>query len=71
MSAFVYWCISLCLGAGLLFVEYVLSKKKQWYWGIIPIFVVSAVLLGFFIDSDLHLQKTQNLMDVYAMKNGM
>ena len=46
-------------------------KKKQWYWGIIPIFVVFAVLLGFFIDSDLHLQKTQNLMDVYTMKNGM
>ena len=71
MNFYIGWMISLCCGIGLLFLEYYLSKKKQWYAGMIPMLLVFALFAGLNVHSGLQIQKQQNLTDSYEMKNGM
>ncbi len=71
MSVTVSWIISVCLGAGLLLIEYLLSKRKQLLLGLIPIIAVVAISLA----TSIHLNKVasqyETVTDVFAMQNGM
>ncbi len=71
MNFFISWAISLCCGGGLLFLEYILSKKKQWYVGLIPMVLVFALFAGLNVHSGQQIQKQQELTDSYEMENGM
>lgn len=71
MNFYIGWMISLCCGVGLLFLEYILSKKKQWYVGLIPMVLAFALFAGLNVHSGLQIQKQQNLTDSYEMENGM
>ena len=46
MNWMISMCVSLCLGSGLLLLEFYLSKKKAWQAGLIPILIVDSVPAG-------------------------
>lgn len=71
MNVYIGWMISLCCGVGLLFLEYILSKKKQWYVGLIPMVLAFALFAGLNVHSGQQIQKQQELTDSYEMENGM
>ena len=45
MNWMISMCVSLCLGSGLLLLEFYLSKKKAWQAGLVPILIVGVCRL--------------------------
>ena len=71
MNWMISMCVSLCLGSGLLLLEFYLSKKKAWQAGLIPILIVGVFACGLESYMEQQYRGYQIFTDAYPMTNGM
>ena len=71
MNWMISMCVSLCLGSGLLLLEFYLSKKKAWQAGLIPILIVGLCACGLESYMEQQYRGYQIFTDAYPMRNGM
>ncbi len=71
MNWMISMCVSLCLGSGLLLLEFYLSKKKAWQAGLIPILIVGLCACGLESYTEQQYRGYQIFTDAYPMTNGM
>ena len=71
MNWMISMCVSLCLGSGLLLLEFYLSKKKAWQAGLIPILIVGVFACGLESYMEQQYRGYQIFTDAYPMRNGM
>ena len=71
MNWMISMCVSLCLGSGLLLLEFYLSKKKAWQAGLIPILIVGLCACGLESYMEQQYRGYQIFTDAYPMTNGM
>ena len=71
MNWMISLCISLCLGSGLLILEFYLSKKNAWQAGLVPILVIGLCACGLEIYTEQQYRGYQTFTDAYPMENGM
>lgn len=71
MNWMISLCISLCLGSGLLLLEFYISKKKAWQAGLVPILVIGLCACGLEIYTEQQYRGYQTFTDAYPMENGM
>jgi|GEM_PF-1546339 len=71
MNWMISMCVSLCLGSGLLLLEFYFSKKKAWQAGLIPILIVGLCACGMESYMEQQYRGYQIFTDAYPMTNGM
>ena len=71
MNWMISMCVSLCLGSGLLLLEFYLSKKKAWQAGLIPILIVGLCACGLESYTEQQYRGYQIFTDAYPMRNRM
>lgn len=71
MNWMISMCVSLCLGSGLLLLEFYLSKKKAWQAGLVPILIVGLCACGLESYMEQQYRGYQIFTDAYPMTNGM
>lgn len=70
MSSTLLWCVSLLISIALFIVEFFLSKKRNFLWGLLPILVIVITLSSIGVYATNLQSEYQIVHDSYSMENG-